>query len=402
MFPSLVSTLLALTGVALLLHHIGLWAALRALRRPLLQTPPERALPPLTLLKPVKGLEDDLEQNLRSFFTQDYGAPLEVVFASELAHDPGIEVARKVAAEYPKVPSLFVPARDDFGLNPKVCTMQGGLQLASHDLVLQSDANVRLPPGHLTRIVREMLAHDASLIGSLVVGTGERTIAAALENLQLTTFTAPGVCAARELGGVSCVLGKAMLFRRSELDALGGLARVKDVLAEDFALCQLYERQGRRVVLSTTAVANVNANTSFERFLSRHSRWLKMRAVVSSGGFAADLGSNPLPFALGAWLASGLDARLGAGLCALYLYKCWWDALTLRRFRGHGLGLKQLWATPGRDLLIAAVWCYALVSRTTHWRGRRLRIGKGSLLLSDDAPLALRLLRRVGIAREVE
>jgi ceramide glucosyltransferase len=336
---------------------------------------------------------------LRSFYEQNYPGPLEVIFASEQADDPGIQVARQLAAQYPRMHTRFVVARSDFGLNPKVCTMQGGLQAALHELVLQSDANVRLHPDHLCGLVREMIAEQASLIGSLVIGAGEQSIGATLENLQLTTFTAPGVCAAEELGGVSCVLGKTMLFRRAELDAMGGLARVKDVLAEDFALCTLYARHKKRVVLSKAAVANINEHTSLQRFLGRHSRWLKMRAVVSAGGFAADLGSNPLPFALAAWLASGLDARLGCALLGVHLYKCWWDAQVLRRFRGHGLGLHQLWATPARDLSMAAVWCYALLSRTTVWRGRRLRLGPGSVLLPDDARLPLRLLRRVGLFR---
>lgn len=399
MFPTLVSILLALAAVAVVFHHVGVWAALRALRRPAPPSPSLPTLPALSLLKPVKGLEDELEANLRSFFEQRYPGPLELVFASELADDPGIALARRLAAEYPAVPSRFVVARADFGLNPKVCTMHGGLLATRHDLVLQSDANVRLPDGHLTRLVGEMLAYDAGLIGSLVVGAGERSAGAYLENLQLTTFTAPGVCAAQEISGVRCVLGKAMLFRRSELESVGGLARVKDVLAEDFALCELYAAHGKRVVLSTSAVLNVNVQTSLQRFLARHSRWLKMRAVVSVGGFVADLLSNPLPFALAAWLASGLDPRLLAALLALYAYKCWWDRRMLLRFRCRGIGWHQLWATPARDLLMAAIWCYALFSRSTQWRGRRLRLGPGSVLIAPEPALPLKLLRRVGLFR---
>jgi ceramide glucosyltransferase len=398
-FSTPVSILLALTGVALLFHRIGMWAVWRYTGRNKVPIAHDAALPPLTLLKPIKGLEDELEQNLRSFYEQDYPAPLQIVFASTEASDPGIAVACKLAALYPNVPSEFVLARADFGMNPKVCNIHAALHVARHDWVLQSDANVRLPAGYLRELTGQMLAQQASLIGSVVIGIGERSLGAKLENLQLTSFTAPGLCMAKELADITCVLGKSMLFRRSELDALGGLTLVKDVLAEDYVLAQIYEQHGRRVALSTTTVANVNVNTSFKQFVSRHSRWLKMRAVVSVPGYLADLGSNPLPLALIAYFVSGFDPRLLLLLCLVHLYKCYWDRKLLLRFRGHGLGASQLWATPVRDLTLAGIWLHALFSRSTVWRGQRLKLGPGSTLLPHEGALPLRLLKRLGLLR---
>jgi ceramide glucosyltransferase len=218
-----------------------------------------------------------------------------------------------------------------------------------------------------------------------VIGAGERSAAATLENLQLTAFTAPGLCMAKELADITCVLGKSMLLRRSELEAAGGLVAVKDVLAEDYALCQIYAQRGLRIGMTTLRVSNINERTSFRQFASRHSRWLKMRAVVSAPGFAADLGSNPLPFALASWFASGFDVRVLAVLAGVYAYKCTWDRRLLLALRGHGLGGAQLWATPARDLALAGIWLYAAFSRTTIWRGQRLVLGRGSLLLPADS-----------------
>ena len=399
MFSTLVAVLLAMAGVGLLMHRIGMWAVWRyTARTP--RTPQELgSWPALTLLKPIKGSEEGLEKNLLSFYEQNYSGPLQIVFASTDAADEGLVVARAVAARYPAVESEFVIARDDFGRNPKVCNMQGALLRARHELVLQSDANVRLQPGYLQRLVARMQSEQAALIGSLVVGVGERSPGAVLENLQLTAFTAPGLCMAKELAGISCVLGKSMLFRRSDLERVGGLAQVKDLLAEDFVLAQRFEQEGLRVVLSTDAVHNVNVTTDLRQFAMRHSRWLKMRAVVSTPGFIADLASNPLPFAVAALVASGFDLRLLAVVAGVYAYKCVWDARLLRLLRGHGLGWQQLWATPARDLALAVIWVYALCSRTTEWRGRRLRLGPGSQLLDDEGSLPLRLLRRLGFLR---
>lgn len=385
MFSTLTSVLLALAGVAVLMHRIGMWATWRYFARTPQPVASEGPLPPISLLKPIKGLEDGLEANLRSFFEQDYPGSMQIVFTSTAAHDPGMAVARDVARDYPHVEAVFVHARDDFGLNPKVANMHGGLQAVRHDLLLQSDANVRLQPGYLRALVAHMLAQGASLVGSLVIGEGERSAAATLENLQLTAFTAPGLCMAKELADITCVLGKSMLLRRSEFEQAGGFALVKDLLAEDYALCQIYAQRGKRIVMTTLRVSNINERTSLRQFASRHSRWLKMRAVVSAPGFIADLGSNPLPFALLAWLASGCDPRLLAVLAGTYAYKCTWDARLLRKLRGHGLGAAQLWATPARDLVLACIWLYAVFSRTTVWRGQRLVLGRGSLLLPADA-----------------
>jgi ceramide glucosyltransferase len=393
MFSTETAVLIALTGATVLMHLVGMGATWRRLARPAARA---TDLPPLTLLKPIKGLEEELEANLRSFLAQAYPAPLQVVFASTEIDDPGMAVARRVAAEHGHVDAVFVHSPGGFGLNPKVDNLRGALGAARYDHVLQSDANVRAAPGYLAAVMGEYVASEASLLGSLVVGVGERSFGAALENLQLTVFTSPGLCMAEELAGIHCVLGKAMVLRRSELEALGGLTRVKDVLAEDYVLTQIYEQAGKRVVLSTTPVFNVNVASDARRFLARHARWLKMRAVVSVPGFIADLAANPTPFALCAWLASGCDPRLLGMFVCVVAYKAFWDRALVLRLRGHGLGTRQLFATPARDLALAVLWVYALFSRTTEWRGVRLRLGRGSMLRPDDGGMFARLAQRFG------
>src|SRR5262245_26855471 len=111
MFSTLVSVLLALTGVAVLLHRIGMWATWRYLTRAAEPAAPAGPRPPISLLKPIKGREDGLEANLRSFFEQDYPGAIQIVFTSTAAHDPGMAIARRVARDYPQVESVFVHAR---------------------------------------------------------------------------------------------------------------------------------------------------------------------------------------------------------------------------------------------------------------------------------------------------
>ena len=117
------------------LFLLGVWSTVRHTSLPT-PTIEDDAYPPISLLKPIKGTEESLEQNLRSFFEQDYPAPFELVFASCEDDDPGIALARRVARDYPHVPVAFVRSDSSFGLNPKVANLKGALDAATHDLVL--------------------------------------------------------------------------------------------------------------------------------------------------------------------------------------------------------------------------------------------------------------------------
>lgn len=352
-------------------------------------------LPPISLLKPVKGLEENLESCLRSFFEQDYPGELEIVFASAQRDDPAILVAKKLASEYPHVRTRFVMSDENWGLNPKVSNLEGALRAARHDLVLQTDANVWAPRDYVRTIVSEFVREDASLLSSMVSGIGERSPGAAMENLQLTAYVAPGCCAALKVAGITCVIGKSMLFKKSELRSLGGLELVKDSLAEDFLLGRHYERSGKKVLLSPTPIRNLNVDMGLERSLSRHARWLKMRAVIHVPGFIADLFANPVALTTMAWISSGFDADVGLVLCALVLAKMTLENVAVQAIRGTPMALRHLVWSPVKDLLMLGVWCYAIFSRSVEWRGIRLRMGADSQLLPDEGALPVRVLRRL-------
>ncbi|MEQ8891158.1 MAG: glycosyltransferase [Sandaracinaceae bacterium] len=391
--------LLGCAAVALLLYGLGVLASVHHTGRkpPLL---PEAELPPVSLLKPIKGAEESLEENLRSFYEQDYPS-FEVVFATTDPGDAALPVARRVAADYPHVPTRFVFSDPEFGLNPKVANLAGALLGAQHELVLQSDANVRVEGDYLRRIVSELIADDGRLLSSMVVGVGEEKVGALLDNLQLSAFTAPGCCLALKLAGVVCVIGKSMLFYQRDLKEVGGLELVRDVLAEDYVLGRAFQKAGKNVILSTTTAQNVNVVSSVEHFMGRHARWLKMRAVIHIPGFVADLFANPTGLSLLAFVTSGFDLRIGAAFAGITLLKAWGDVFLVRRTRGVPLRFWHRFLTPLRDILMMAIWPYAAFSRSIEWRGTRLRLGWNTRLRPDDGPLAVRLMRRVPFFRSI-
>lgn len=391
--------LLGCAAVALLVYGLGVIATVQhtSRRPPVL---PESELPPVSLLKPIKGAEESLEANLRSFYEQEYPS-FEVVFSTTEPNDPALPVARRVAADYPDVPTRFVRSDPEFGLNPKVANLAGALRAASHALVLQSDANVRAEPDYLRRIVSELRAEDGKLLSSMVVGVGEERVGALLDNLQLSAFTAPGCCLALRLAGIVCVIGKSMLFYKDDLEEVGGLELVRDVLAEDYVLGRAFQKAGKHVILSTTTAQNVNVVSSVEHFMGRHARWLKMRAVIHIPGFVADLFANPTGLSLLAFLTSGFDARIGAAFAVITVLKAWGDMFLVRRTRGVPLRFWHRFLTPLRDVLMMAIWPYAMFSRSIEWRGVRLRLGWNTRLRPDEGPLPLRLMRRVPFFRSI-
>lgn len=386
--------LLACAATALVLYGLGILATIHHTGRDPFELPDDE-LPPVSLLKPLKGTEESLEANLRSFYEQNYPAPREMIFSTTDRDDPALAVARRLAAEYPDVPTRFVRSDEDFGLNPKVANLRGALRAARYELVLQSDANVRAAPDYLRRITSELILEDAQLLSSMVTGVGERSVGALLHNLQLSAFTAPGTCFALKAAGIVCVIGKSMLLYKKDLEDVGGLELVRDVLAEDYVLGRAFQRAGKKAVLSTTIAENVNVDSTVEHFIARHARWLKMRAVIHVPGFIADLFANPVGLALLAFLTSLADWRFGLALLAIAVVKSFGDAFLVKRTRGVPLAFAHRFYTPLRDVLMMAIWPYAMFSRSIEWRGTRLRLGWNTRLRPDRGSLATRLVRAV-------
>ena len=371
-------SLIAAAFAALLFYVSSVWATLRHTSR---RVPAwSGAWPAISLLKPIKGEEEELRANLRTFFEQDYAGEIEIIFSTADADDAGLAAAHEIARAYPNAKVRFVLSDVHFGLNPKLSNLAAALAAASHDLVLQSDANVRVRRDYLTRVVGELLAEDGALLSSMVVGAGEESVGAALENLQLSAWIAPATCFALHIGGVTCVIGKSMLLRRSELDEVGGIAAFKDHLTEDFLIGQAYIAAGKRVILSTTTVENVNVRSTVDRFLSRHARWLMMRAVIHVPAFFGDLFSNPVAVGLVGVALGGFRPAMLATYGAIVSVKVAGDVFLMHKTRGHGMHLRHIALAPIKDLMMAAVWPYSALSRTVEWRGVKLKVGPMSKL----------------------
>jgi ceramide glucosyltransferase len=331
----------------------------------------------VTILKPLKGVDDDLEENLRSFAALDY-PDFQLVLGAQNPSDPALEVARRLRAGFPEVDITIVAGATDLGRNPKVTNLATMARSARHDLWLVSDSNVRVGPSYLRDTVAE-LRPDVGLVTNLFVGIGEESVGAALENLHLSTWIAGGLGSIQVLTRRACVVGKSMLFPRTVLDRIGGWNAFADILAEDYVIGVRVHELGLRTTTSPHVIRTINRSWPLRRFINRHLRWAQIRRRLSPFAYAFEPLLNPLPWALLAGVAGApwLAAAIVAGKIVL-------DAAQLRAVRGTSMHLAPLLLVPVKDLLMLGVWAVGAFRRRVWWRGNVLFIGPGSELI--DAP----------------
>ena len=344
--------------------------------------------PPVSIFKPLKGEDEGLEDNLRSFFRLDYPA-YQLVFGIAEANDPAIPIVKKLLAEFPNQDAVLSVGTKAFGLNPKKWIVEYLKSNKQHDVILISDSNVRVKPSYLRETACYLAEPNVGLVSNIFVGVEEQQIGAVLENLQLNGFIAGGVAMA-ELTGVTCVVGKSMMMPVQALAAAGGFAGVRNLLAEDQALGVRIRKAGYTLRLSHHVIENVNHSRGFRWFLNRHSRWYKIRRQMALPAFIIEPMTNLAAVGV-VWALSGESGIAWGGLLVLVGLGITRDALQTYWLRGSFPKLRHLIISPIKDLLLLPVWFDAIMNNRVHWRGHRFLVGRYTRLRSARAS---RLVRR--------
>jgi ceramide glucosyltransferase len=351
--------------------------------------------PRISILKPIAGLDEDLRANLESFAAIDYPA-FELVIGVADRGDPALPVVREFLAAHPALDAKLVFTDRDAAMNPKVAQLLGLEQVATGEILLISDANVRVRPDYLFGIAEGLLRPGVGLVSNVVAGTGERTWGAALENLQLGALIAPGVVASSVLGARPLTVGKSMAMWRSALAKVGGLRSVGSVLAEDYVLGRRFREAGFGVSVILSPVENRNVACTIGRTVERHTRWAKMRRAIVPRAFLFEPILEPVVVATAAFLIAPSRARAGLVLFCAALQVAM-AALAVRIVRGHALGLRHVILEPLRAFVVQLCWLRALASRRIAWRGHPFVLAEDSTLLpipaDSSGPSSVRRLR---------
>jgi ceramide glucosyltransferase len=329
----------------------------------------------ISILKPVCGLDDELEENLLSFVALE-GIRYEVIVSAEEWDDPALEVVRRVLRRHPGAPfRIVVDGGSRQGVvNRKVERLVAAARAAAGEIFFISDSNMRVEPDDFAKTVALFRDERVGCVSNLFTGCGAKTLGATIESLHLLGFVVPGAVLAAS-AGIPCVVGKSMAISRRAHDSAGGFGRFVHVLAEDQALALAVKKAGFEVVLSPVVVRNVVVDRTVRRAVDRQARWNKIRYSFSRALYACELVTNPLPLALLAVLFAPNELAL---FPLLILAARYLQLAMLNRATRAALTWRQLAATPLLDLLMLYAWFIPFFSNEVTWRGYRARIGRGT------------------------
>ncbi|HMI87278.1 MAG TPA: glycosyltransferase [Polyangiaceae bacterium] len=349
-------------------------------RRPLLPTP--RATPRVSILKPLAGIDDELGENLASLADLDY-PDYEILIGVASVDDAAfVEARRFVGRVGPAKARLFLTDPEQ-ATNPKIAQLLTLERAATGEILLISDSNVRATRNYLTPLVAELARPGVAIVSSVIAGTGEQTLGAALENLQLAATVAPAVVSAARIARRPITVGKSMAMWRSALEQIGGLARVANLLSEDHMLGKAFAEAGFRVGLSLTPVANRNVACSLRRTVERHTRWAKLRRAIAPFGFWFEPLLSPIIMATAAGiLLPGKTACLAFLAAVLLQTGC--AFLSMRMLRGRSLGWHWAPLELVRTYVLFFCWTRACFSRRVSWRGHHFELARDSAIVPAE------------------
>lgn len=369
----------------------------------LLQMEPE-FLPAVTLFKPLHGTEAGLESNLHTFFRQDYlshaaaagletdvhgVSRVEVLFCARTEDDAGLAIAHAVAAQYPHVTTRIVTSGEPWGANAKVCSLVAMAKVATHDLWVISDSDVRVSTDYLRRVVRPFAEKNVGCVTCLYRGVAaEGGLWSQLEAVGMTVEMSSGACVANLMEPMQFALGPTMIARRECVAEIGGFEAMVEYCADDFVLGNWIAAKGHTVVLSEHVIDHMVLHTGFLDSIRHQVRWMKSTRFSRPKGHLGTGLMFGIPYGLLVWVAAlllGYSALAWGALAVALLGRCvqaWVVGKSVVRVR-------RTWPVmllfPIRDLMGMLFWALSFGSRRILWRGELYELIEGGRMRKAGA-----------------
>jgi ceramide glucosyltransferase len=405
---------LILGSLALLSLALTMWQWLVARRFPLhqrvLQPFPPTPQPPVTLLKPLKGCDTATEDCLRSWFAQQYAGPTQILFGVADGEDPVCGVVRKLLKEFPGLDAQLVVCGPLLGTNAKVSKLVELERKAKHEIIIVSDADVRVPPDFLANIVAPLNAagtrsvavpHLQEVRGAVervpTMSSGTRegscglvccfyrlvnptTLAMQWEAVAINADFWSQVLQSRSLKPIDFALGAVMATRRRQLQEIGGFAGLVDCLADDYQLGNRIARRGYSIELSPVVVECWSAPMGWAAVWKHQLRWARTIRVCQPAPYFFSFLSNATFWPL-LWLIVRPAPLVVACALVCFLFRVL-TALNLQfRLTRNPPSYSWGWLVLIKDLLQAAIWLLAFVGNRIEWRGQRMHLRRDGTLV---------------------
>jgi ceramide glucosyltransferase len=341
----------------------------------------EPDFPPVSVLKPVCGLEPMLAENLESFFQQDYPV-FELIFGARTPDDPAIAVINELRERYPNVKARCIFSGEPAWPNPRVYSEHKMLAAAGYDYIVMGDSDVRVPRDYLRNVVAPLRDPRVGLVTCIYRGRPSGGVWSRMEAAGMSVEFASGVLVADLLEGMKFALGPTTATRKDVLAQIGGLGVLADYHSEDYEIGRRVDAAGYRVLLSHVVIDHVTLNRAM---ISRQIRWMRCTRSSRPAGHIGNGLTFATPFALLGFLVAAAWGHwtLALALLAWGIVNRWLQALVV----GWGVARdpeipRYFWYYPLRDLLGFLFWLASFTGRTITWRGELYRLGSGGRVTS--------------------
>ena len=353
---------------------------------------PADFLPPVSLLKPLHGSEDGLERNIETFFEQKYPAPFELLFCARHETDEGLKLARRVGARYPHVDARYLTCGEPMPKfhNAKVYSLEKLDAEAKNDLFITSDADVRVEPDYILRLIQNLRDPHMGLASCLYIGTldhpAKAGLSAHLDAVGKSVEMSSGVLVADMLEGTKFALGATQVLPRKSFQAVGGFAELGQFYADDFVLGNRLAEQGTGVRMASHVIRLMVQDTPFWLSFRNQLRWMQSTRRSRPWGHLGSGLTFAMPFGLLGLLWGLLSGHAAFGLLwlAAMALNRWLQAEAILTVLGDPDRVYSALIYPLRDVLGFALWLGSYGGENFYYRGKIYKLKEGGRVESPE------------------
>jgi len=336
--------------------------------------------PAITVLKPLKGLDNNIIGSLRSWLTQDYPTPIQVLFGVASPDDPACAIVRQLLQEHPNADAALVICPESLGVNGKVSSLIQLQRGAKHDLIIVSDADVLVPSDFLLNVVAPLRDTEVGLVNCFYRLANPATLALRWEAVAINADFWSQVLQGASLEPLDFALGAVMVTRRAQLEKIGGFEALADYLADDFQLGNRIVRvAGKRIAICPVVVDCLSPPMGWHEVWEHQLRWARTIRACKPLPYAASILGNAMlwPMLLLAVQPVKWSLILFAGALLIRMVTAQNLQKRLGPVPGQG---RYWWLVPVKDVLQFALWIGAFAGGDIIWRGKRYRLQRDGRL----------------------